>query len=114
HLPLFRARYLYLNWPVPPSDDVLRAAAIDVDPCSTFYDFTLALWAAPRGYFGRIEYDAERYSAGAMADVLEAFCALATAGLRDPERPLAELPLRDGAAHALSYEQHIDALARLA
>lgn len=103
HLPLFRSRYLYLTWHPPLQLGDLTVNSVDVDPGATFYDGTLALWESPQGFFGRWEYDADRYDEASASDLAASFCGLLAAAAADPLTPLADLPLAPARDRLLSH-----------
>jgi len=103
HLPLFRSRYLYLTWHPPLQLGDLTVNSVDVDPGATFYDGTLALWESPQGFFGRWEYDADRYDEAGASDLAASFCGLLAAAAADPSTPLADLPLAPARDRLLSH-----------
>lgn len=103
HLPLFRSRYLYLTWHAPQQFGATTVSSIDVDPGATFYDGTMALWESPHGFFGRWEYDRDRYDEAAARRIAASFCSLLAAAVAAPERRLRDLAMDDDPAPLVTH-----------
>lgn len=105
HLPLFRSRYLYLRWNPPQQLGSTRVGSLDVDPGRSFYDGTMALWESPRGFFGRWEYDADRYDQEAAREITTAFCNLLSTAVVDPQVPVPAIDFSTSSSRLLDHEQ---------
>ncbi|MFL6293549.1 MAG: condensation domain-containing protein, partial [Thermoanaerobaculia bacterium] len=92
--PLFQAMLILQNAPVQrlrmPD---LEVEVMELDNGTAKFEVTLSLEETVEGLEGWIEYDTDLFEGAAIERLADRFVLLAAAGLADPERPVAELPL---------------------
>jgi len=81
----------------PRFEGGLRARSVALDTGNRF-ELEVYLWREGEGYAGVWFYDAALFEAATMTALRDAFVALLSAALREPERPVARLSLADAEA----------------
>src|SRR5581483_1197261 len=100
--PLFQAMFAFQN--LPRTAWRLPGVAIDawnVDNGTAKFDVTLFMWAAPEGFGGLLEYDTDRYERETARQWLRHFRMLLHGIVRNPDAPIASVPLLDEDERAL-------------
>ncbi|MFY0567266.1 non-ribosomal peptide synthase/polyketide synthase [Archangium lansingense] len=104
--PLFQVMFVLQNTPAEP----LRLPGVSLRPLelegsSSRFDLSLGLAEHAGGFSGHLEYNTDLFDSGTAARLAEHFLVLLESIAREPQRPIATLPLlRDEEHHRLLVE----------
>ncbi len=96
--PLFQVMFTFLNLG-PPSGSVegLQASMLPVPSSGAKFDLVFSLWETPTGLTGACEYSTELWDSSTLRRWIGHLRRLFEAAARDPDRPIADLPLLEAA-----------------
>ncbi|HSN87562.1 MAG TPA: condensation domain-containing protein, partial [Thermoanaerobaculia bacterium] len=105
HSPLFQALFVLLHATPQETPAGLSIAPFDTGGATAKFDLTLSLRAEGEALTGAFEYNTDLFDRTTALRLADRFRVLCAAAAREPERPLAELPLLPEAeAHQITYE----------
>ncbi len=95
--PLFQANFSVVTGGAPPSVDALAFSREPVPSTTAKYDLTLIIADRQEGLEGLIEFASDRFEASTILRMAEHYTSLLGAALRDPAKPIGDLPMMSDA-----------------
>ncbi len=92
--PLFQVMFTLQNTPESGVElDGLSIHGLSIDTATAKFDITLTLTESQKGLSGAVLYNTDLFDASTIDRLVEHFTTLLQGALKDPQRPVAELPI---------------------
>ncbi|MDB6000042.1 MAG: amino acid adenylation enzyme/thioester reductase family protein, partial [Rhizobacter sp.] len=99
--PLFQVTFQLLNTPGAGEPQAAALNTVQLDRRTAIFDIAFTLMEQGETLVGGFEYSTDLFNADTMARMAEHFVLLLDGALREPDRPIGQLPLLTGAEHRL-------------